>query len=78
MATCEAAESLLNEKLVALSEGRKLPCQPTYCTLNRWARYGVKSKKTKRLVFLETVQVGGVSYTSVEAHRRFVANLNAE
>ncbi len=78
MATCEADPTLLDEVLVALSEGRKLPCKPTYCTLNRWARFGVKSKKTKRLVFLETVQVGGVSYTSVEAHRRFVARLNAE
>jgi N-acyl-L-homoserine lactone synthetase len=78
MSTCPASEAMLDENLVAMSEGRKLPCSPAYWTLTRWSKYGVKSKKTKKLVFLETVQVGGICYTSVEAHRRFVAQLNAD
>jgi hypothetical protein len=78
MATCPAPQDLLDETLFALSEGRlRLPSKPKYKTLWNWANYGTRSRRTQKLVFLEAVQIGGTWYTSIEAHRRFVKNLNA-
>jgi len=69
---------IATETVLALTEaaavlpplrGRK---RPSYSTLWRWATKGING------VRLETVKIGGTSFTSREALQRFVAALNAE
>lgn len=60
------------ETLITLSEAsRRLPNHPSVTTLWRWWQRGVKGHK------LETAQIGGKRYTSVEALQRFVDRLSA-
>lgn len=62
----------LTETLVNFQHaGRHIPGNPALCTLHRWRLSGVR--KTK----LETLLVGGIRYTSVEAISRFIAAQNA-
>ena len=62
----------LTETLVNFQHaGQHIPGNPALCTLHRWRLSGVR--KTK----LETLLVGGIRYTSVEAIARFIANQNA-
>lgn len=62
----------LTETLVNFQHaGKHIPGNPALCTLHRWRLSGVR--KTK----LETLLVGGIRYTSVEAISRFIAAQNA-
>ena len=65
------------EKLVSLYGLKKLvPTRPCANTVKNWARVGKLSKATGKIVFLESIQIGGHTFTSVEAYRRFVNQLN--
>jgi hypothetical protein len=68
----------LNENVISLSAAARLlprlrnnkPVNPS--TVWRWSVHGVKGKR------LETVKVGGVTATSVEAVRRFLRAINGQ
>ena len=63
----------LTETLVNFQHaGRHIPGNPALCTLHRWRLSGVR--KTK----LETLLVGGIRYTSIEAINRFITEQNAD
>ncbi len=66
-----ADNPLLNEELCRLSAlNTGLPTPPHASTRWRWANVGVRG------VVLESLNIGGVTYTSVEAWRRFRDALN--
>lgn len=69
---------LKTETLVTLSEGKKLLQQapPTYRMLRRWIDHGLRSHGENERVYLEGIQIGGTTYTSVEAFHRFLDKLN--
>lgn len=55
-----------NETLLTLADAAKrLPNRPSLCTLWRWRKRGVRGRR------LESVTIGGLVYTSVEALARF-------
>lgn len=59
----------LKEKLLSLNEAAKaIPGRPHISTVRRWISYGVGG------IRLETVQIGGRRYTSIEAIERFIRN----
>jgi len=59
----------LKEKLLSVSEAVKIiPGRPHLSTVWRWISNGVGG------VRLETVQIGGRRYTSIEAIERFIIN----
>lgn len=63
----------LTETLVNFQHaGKHIPGNPALCTLHRWRLSGVR--KTK----LETLLVGGIRYTSIEAINRFIAAQNRD
>ncbi len=69
---------LLAEEPLALCEAtRLLPFRPSRTTLNDWRVKGRRSAEGK-LVFLETLLVGGRRYTTREAVQRFIDELNGE
>lgn len=70
--------NVLEETLIGLDEGRKLPGNPAYNTLKTYCVDGVVSEVNGRLVKLERIQVGKRWRTSVEAYRRFTEELNRE
>ena len=69
---------IFEEQVVTLSEAaRSLPRRargknPHVSTVYRWVNRGVRG------VHLESVQVGGILYTSFEAIRRFLVRLNPD
>lgn len=63
---------LSNEKLITLSQAAKmLPHRPAASTIWRWMTRG------SRGVRLETMSIGGMNFTSVEALERFIAGTTA-
>jgi len=65
-------DRLWGESLLPLRQASAvLPTHPSQSRLYAWARYGVLARDGER-VYLETLKVGGVLYTSEEAFRRFV------
>lgn len=63
--------NIQTEQLRSLTDAaRLLPRRPHPSTLWRWWKRGVKGVK------LETVVVGGIRYTSVEAMQRFAERLS--
>lgn len=62
-----------NEHLCLLSEvSCSMPSKPSYCTIMRWKREGLRGVK------LETLLIGGRRYTSVEALHRFIKSVNCK
>lgn len=60
-----------NEQLCLLTEASdSIPSRPSYCTLMRWKREGLRG------IRLETLQVGGRIFTSDQAINRFIARLS--
>jgi hypothetical protein len=53
------------------------PLERTHHTWREWCRSGVKNKSGD-LVQLESTDVSGITHTSIEACRRFVAAMNAK
>lgn len=61
------------EKLLTLAQAAKhLPGRPSICTIWRWRNRGIKGRR------LESVQVGGRVYTSLEALARFAASASGD
>ena len=62
-----------SEKLLTLAEAAAiLPGRPSLCTLWRWRIRGVKGRK------LESIAVGGKTYTSVEALQGFAVQYGGD
>ena len=58
---------LLDENLITLAEAARLvPRRPSRTSLWRWHKYGVRG------VRLETVLIGGIRYTSLQAFARWI------
>jgi hypothetical protein len=70
--------ALLKESRILLSEGYKLPENPSRDTLVRWTEDGVVSRSSGARVYLDHIQIGGRTFTSVEAYGRFIAALNGD
>ena len=62
----------VNETLVTLVKAN-IPGDPHVATRWRWANKGVGRPRVR----LESVRIGGVRYTSVEAVNRFIQRLNS-
>lgn len=60
------AIDIKTEHIVTFKEAaRYLPRHPAISTLQRWRLYGIEGVK------LETIRIGGIRYTSLEALQRF-------
>jgi len=67
----DAATQLSGEELLTLTDAaHETPGRPTVRTLWRWSSKGVRG------VRLQTLKVGGRTFTSREALNRFLAELN--
>jgi hypothetical protein len=66
------------EKLYTLFELRRRlgSGSPSYQSLRRWSDEGVKNKQNGKRIVLETMQVGSIFKTSLEAYRRFLERTN--
>lgn len=63
----------LTETLVNFQHaGKHIPGNPALCTRHRWRLHGVRGVK------LETLLVGGIRYTSIEAISRFIEEQNTD
>lgn len=72
---------LTGETLVSFRDTEalsKLPTQPNSRLLNEWRTRGVRVSRRHLPVVLETILIGGVRYTSVEAFYRFIRATNME
>ena len=71
--------SLLREHLVAVSQSKtKLPGKPSESTVRRWAKRGVRGKKSGDVHKLEIRYIGSTMYTSIEAFERWSERLTEE
>lgn len=70
------AIGLLHEKLVLLSDCRKLPGKPKKTTVMKWRIRGCINQITRQRHYIETVKIGGQLWTSEEAYQRFMEKLN--
>ena len=71
--TVTAINQLSTEHLLSLTAAAKeTPGRPTVRTVWRWASSGVSGVK------LQTLKVGGRTYTSRQALQRFLAELNEQ
>ena len=67
------------EDLIGLFEVPKhfpSPRKPSRPTVFRWARQGILIDGTTTRVVLQTVKLGGIKYTSLEAITRFIRAIN--
>lgn len=70
-------KNIFDETLVAFRDGHKLPGRPSRQQLYRWSEHGMRHKKTRQFIYLSSCVIGGSTYTSVEAYRRFMVAQNA-
>ena len=71
--------SLLREQLVPISQSKtKLPGSPSESSARRWAKRGVKGKKSGTVHKLEIAYIGSTMYTSIEAFERWSERLTEE
>ena len=71
--------SLLKENIVAVSQSKtKLPGNPSESSVRRWAKRGVKGKKSGEVHKLEICYMGSTMYTSQEAYERWSERLTEE
>ena len=64
--------SLLREHVVPLSQSKsKLPGNPSKSTVSRWAKKGVRGKRSGEIIKLEIAYIGTTPYTSLEAFERW-------
>lgn len=64
--------SLLREHVVPLSQSKvRLPGNPSESSVRRWAKRGVKGKKSGTVHKLEVCYIGNTMYTSIEAFERW-------
>ena len=71
--------SLLREHVIPLSQSKsKLPGGPSKSTVSRWAKHGVKGKKSGKAIKLEVVYIGTTPYTSIEAFERWSERVTEE
>ncbi len=75
------AIDVFSEKMVSLSQAiQLLPVSPRnkklhVSTLHRWVQRGLRSKD-RMVIHLETVKIGGITFTSQEALQRFFERLS--
>lgn len=70
---------IVREQHFPLSQlAKRLPVRRSKRTLMRWATKGVPDAMRAGTVRLETINVGGVRYSSVEAYYRMVEKANPE
>ena len=64
------------EKLVRIPDERHLlpGPTPTVGQIRLWFEVGLK--RDTKIISLETIKIGGLRYTSIEAYRRFVKRTN--
>jgi len=71
--------SLLREQIVPVAQSKtKLPGGPSESTVRRWAKRGVKGKKSGEVHRLEIRYIGSTMYTSIEAFDRWSERLTEE
>ena len=71
--------SLLREHLIPISQSRtKLPGGPSRSTVHRWAKFGVRGKKSKTAHKLQIVYIGSTPYTSLEAFERWATRVTED
>jgi len=71
--------SLLREHLVQVAQSKsKLPGNPSESSVRRWAKRGVRGKKSGEVHKLEIRYIGSSMYTSLEAYERFSERLTEE
>lgn len=71
--------SLLREQLIPISQSKtKLPGSPSESSARRWARRGVRGKKSGEVHKLEICYIGSTMYTSLEAFERWSARLTED
>jgi len=71
--------SLLREHVVPLSQAKKkLPGSPSESSIRRWAKRGVKGKKSGAVHKLEVCYIGNTMYTSIEAFERWSERITEE
>jgi len=71
--------SLLREHLIPISQSKtKLPGGPSESSARRWAKRGVKGRKSGAVHKLEIVYIGSTMYTSIEAFERWSERLTEE
>lgn len=70
---------IVREQHFPLSQlAKRLPIRRSKRTLVRWATKGVPDAMRESTVKLETINVGGVRYSSVEAYYRMIEKSNPE
>ena len=71
--------TLLRENIVAIAQSKtKLPGNPSESSVRRWAKRGVRGKKSGQIHKLEICYIGSTMYTSQEAFERFSERLTEE
>ena len=71
--------SLLREHVIPLSQSKsKLPGSPSKSTVSRWAKRGVRGKKSGTVIKLEVAYIGTTPYTSLEAFERWSERVTRE
>jgi hypothetical protein len=64
---------LTNERILSVSQAAShFPYRPSLSSIWRWMTRGVKGTK------LESIKIGGIRYTSLEAIKRFLAACNTD
>ena len=71
--------NLLREELIPIAQSKtKLPGSPSESSARRWAKRGVKGKKSGSVHKPEICYIGSTMYTSREAFERWSARLTED